>query len=511
MSLTSKLAALLSMAPLTAAASLSTPPPAGFSGFTLPDLKTLQLQHQAVGQLMNQLQREGREARIAQASRSHGVESHRFQIFQDGIEVIGGNAFTHRALVDATADSIEHSASLPRFEIATRASISSLTAAQLVQSHLGLQADRTLELAPQLKILPDADEQGARLVYWVSVSPQDQEAGRDLVLDAHNGRLIGDISRHIEIEPVMTPPAEQPNVVRKATSACQMLNEDTGSPTDLQIENCPIAIRSGKSQPGADRSSYRAYLNANDVLRYYEGTHGRRSYDGKGTELVSLVHVGKNFANAFWSSDGGFMAYGDGDGVVMTDLTRSLDVAGHEMTHGVTSQTARLIYMDESGALNEAFSDFFGVVIAARARKKEPDWAIGKTIFKNERRLVGLRNLKDPGSLQARFLTADGAFEMRPYPSKVSQKFQSFDACSQRNDRCYVHINSMIPGHAMQQMTERLGLEKTEKLLYLTLTQYLTAASGFKAFKRETMRACAQTLSKADCAEVVIAMRSAEL
>lgn len=205
------------------------------------------------------------------------------------------------------------------------------------------------------------------------------------------------------------------------------------------------------------------------------------------------------------------MAYGDGDGVVMTDLTRSLDVAGHEMTHGVTSQTARLIYMDESGALNEAFSDFFGVVIAARARKREPDWAIGKTIFKNERRLVGLRNLKDPGSLKTRFLTSEGAFEMRPYPSKVSEKFQSFDACGQRNDRCYVHSNSMIPGHAMQQMVEHLGMEKAEKLLYLTLTQYLSASSGFKAFKRETMRACARTLSKSDCAKVVIAMQSAEL
>lgn len=310
----------------------------------------------------------------------------------------------------------------------------------------------------------------------------------------------------------MIPPAsEQPNTVRRATAECQTLNEDTGSPTDLQIENCPVAIRSGKSQPGADRSAYRAYLNANDVLRYYEAKHGRRSYDGKGSELISLVHVGKKFANAFWNSDGGFMAYGDGDGVVMTDLTRSLDVAGHEMTHGVTSQTSRLIYMDESGALNEAFSDFFGVVIAARARKMEPDWGIGKGIFKNERNLVGLRNLKNPGSLKTRFLTREGAFEMRPYPSKVSEKFQPYEACGQRNDRCYVHSNSMIPGHAMQQMAERLGLEKAEKLLYLTLTQYLAPSSGFKAFKRETLRACAQTLSKADCAEVVFALESAEL
>jgi neutral peptidase B len=229
------------------------------------------------------------------------------------------------------------------------------------------------------------------------------------------------------------------------------------------------------------------------------------SYDGKGSELVSVVHVGNKFANAFWSTDGGFMAYGDGDGAVMGDLTRSLDVAGHEMTHGVTSATSKLIYMDESGALNEAFSDFFGIVIAARAMQRQPDWAIGKEIFNNERKLIGLRNLKDPSSIKTRFLTQDGAFEARPYPTTVAEKFESFGPCTQRNDRCYVHVNSMIPGRAMVLISEAIGLDQAEKLMYLTLTQYLTASSGFAAFKQQTLAACESLLSKTDCEAVTAA------
>jgi Zn-dependent metalloprotease len=196
------------------------------------------------------------------------------------------------------------------------------------------------------------------------------------------------------------------------------------------------------------------------------------------------------------------MGYGDGDGVVLGDLTLSLDVAGHEMTHGVTSSTSQLIYMDESGALNEAFSDFFGVAIAARARSASPDWAIGKEIFLNEKREEGLRNLKDPASLMARYLTEEGNFEKRPYPSRVSEKFESFGPCDRRNDRCYVHVNSMIPARAMVLISDVLGMEQAEKLMYLVLTQFMTPMSQFDDFESQTMAACRTTLPEEDCLKV---------
>jgi Zn-dependent metalloprotease len=205
------------------------------------------------------------------------------------------------------------------------------------------------------------------------------------------------------------------------------------------------------------------------------------------------------------------MAYGDGDGKVMTDLTKSLDVAGHEMTHGVTSQTSKLIYQSESGALNEAFSDFFGIAVAARGLNAPAEWAIGKDIFLNERKQIGLRNLKAPASIMARTRDDQGNIVTKPYPSHVKDQFTTLNACSSQNDRCFVHINSMIPGHAMYQMAERLGLEKAEKLLYVTLSQYLTPTSDFKAFRTQTVKACRQLFSGTDCTKVTAAFRTVGL
>ena len=74
--------------------------------------------------------------------------------------------------------------------------------------------------------------------------------------------------------------------------------------------------------------------------------------------LISSVHVGVAFNNAFWNGEQ--MAYGDGDGQVFVRFTKSLDVVGHELSHGVVSHTCDLAYRDESGALNEHFADVLG-------------------------------------------------------------------------------------------------------------------------------------------------------
>uniref|UniRef100_UPI0013D3529C M4 family metallopeptidase n=3 Tax=Pseudomonadota TaxID=1224 RepID=UPI0013D3529C len=74
------------------------------------------------------------------------------------------------------------------------------------------------------------------------------------------------------------------------------------------------------------------------------------------------VHYSRNYNNAYWSDACFCMTYGDGDGTTLRPLV-ALDVAGHEMTHGVTSRTANLTYSGESGGLNEATSDIFGTMV----------------------------------------------------------------------------------------------------------------------------------------------------
>ena len=96
---------------------------------------------------------------------------------------------------------------------------------------------------------------------------------------------------------------------------------------------------------------------------------GRDGIFGNGTGAPSRVHYGSNYVNAFW--DGTKMTYGDGDGAQFGPLV-SLDVAGHEMSHGVTENTANLTYSGESGGLNEATSDIFGTMVefyAANAQR----------------------------------------------------------------------------------------------------------------------------------------------
>ena len=92
---------------------------------------------------------------------------------------------------------------------------------------------------------------------------------------------------------------------------------------------------------------------------YYKNVHGRNGIAGNGSGAANRVHYGRNYSNAFWSDSCFCMTYGDGDGKTYNPFD-SLDVAGHEMSHGVTSRTANLTYSGESGGLNEGTSDIFG-------------------------------------------------------------------------------------------------------------------------------------------------------
>ena len=101
------------------------------------------------------------------------------------------------------------------------------------------------------------------------------------------------------------------------------------------------------------------------------------------------MHFGTNYDNAFW--DGTQMVFGDGDGVIFLPFTRSVDVIGHELAHGVTQYTSGLNYQDQSGALNESVSDVFGVLVKQRL--------LGQTADRG--RLAGRRRAAGAGRQRA--------------------------------------------------------------------------------------------------------------
>jgi len=133
-----------------------------------------------------------------------------------------------------------------------------------------------------------------------------------------------------------------------------------------------------------------AHFGAEKTYDYYFTNHGRNSIDDAGFALNSYVHYDVAYNNAFW--DGTRMTYGDGDGSLFTPLT-ALDVAGHEITHGLTTFTANLDYADESGALNESFSDIFGTSIEWWATPTVGDWLIGEDIG------TVIRNMANPNAM----------------------------------------------------------------------------------------------------------------
>ncbi|WP_434975020.1 M4 family metallopeptidase [Streptomyces collinus] len=132
---------------------------------------------------------------------------------------------------------------------------------------------------------------------------------------------------------------------------------------------------SNAATAGAD-----AHYGAAVTWDFYKSTFGRSGIKNNGVGAYSRVHYGNSYVNAFWD-DGCFcMTYGDGSGNAKP-LT-AIDVAGHEMSHGVTSNTAGLNYSGESGGLNEATSDIFGTGVEFYANNSSDvgDYLIGEKI-----------------------------------------------------------------------------------------------------------------------------------
>ncbi|MFC8344891.1 M4 family metallopeptidase [Streptomyces sp. NPDC057280] len=123
-----------------------------------------------------------------------------------------------------------------------------------------------------------------------------------------------------------------------------------------------------------------AHYGAQVTWDFYKNTFSRSGIKNDGVAAYSRVHYSSSYVNAFWDDDCFCMTYGDGSGG--THALTSLDVAGHEMSHGVTSNTAGLNYTGESGGLNEATSDIFGTGVEFYANNSSDvgDYLIGEKI-----------------------------------------------------------------------------------------------------------------------------------
>ncbi|MBF7029113.1 M4 family metallopeptidase [Staphylococcus kloosii] len=246
------------------------------------------------------------------------------------------------------------------------------------------------------------------------------------------------------------------------TSQKAKMNTKTANNTTtwaVPITNTTSNFNKSSQKAGVDPHYY-----ANEIYHYYLKKFNRNSYDNKGGRIDSFVHYGKNFNNAAWT--GQYMIYGDGDGKQFKALSASKDIIAHELTHAVTARTAKLVYKNQTGALNESISDVFAYFVDPN------DWLIGEDAYTPKIKGDGIRSISNP--------------EKYKQPAHMKNYYNG------PNDSGGVHINSGIPNKAAYLTIKAIGKDKAERVYYLTLTRYLTPNAKFHDAKVALKKAAAQ-------------------
>ncbi|HEX7308783.1 M4 family metallopeptidase [Lentzea sp.] len=249
-----------------------------------------------------------------------------------------------------------------------------------------------------------------------------------------------------------------------------------------------------------------AAFGAATTWDYYKNVHGRNGIKNNGQGALSKVHYGSNYSNAFWTDSCFCMTYGDG--AQNRNPLTSIDVAAHEMSHGVTSATAGLVYSGESGGLNEATSDIFGSTTEFYAANSSDvgDYLIGEKI-----------NIRGDGK------------PLR-YMDKPSKDGKSLDYWSSSAGSVDVHYSSGIANHFFYLLSEGsgaktingvaydsptsdgqsvtgIGRAKAEKIWYRALTTKFTSSTKYAAARTGTL-AAASDLYGASSAEYAAVNRA---
>ena len=277
--------------------------------------------------------------------------------------------------------------------ISVQPKISPTAALQKARTHVEI---RVLHNGPEVKtpelVILKSENAAARLAYKLDVFVDEPMSRNWMYIDAETGALIRKINR---IQTVDVPATA---VTRY--SGTKTIETDSLSPTNYVLRETTRGLGNGTvtwnlnngtsygtatnftntSKTWAysyDNAALDAHYGSEMTYDHYYNNYGHNSYDNTGGQIQSYVHYSSGYVNAFWN--GTVMTYGDGDGVDYSPLT-SLEIVGHEITHGVTENSAALVYSGESGALNESFSDIMGNTIRFINNPTTATWLIGDQI-----------------------------------------------------------------------------------------------------------------------------------
>ena len=389
----------------------------------------------------------------------------RFQEEIAGLPVVGANMVLK---IDADGKVVRANGELASAKGLT--ATPSLSAAQAFMAAFG-KINTSFDGGELLFVL-DAD--GKARLSWKFDHAYDNADGAQLdhvFVDAHNGSLAAVHPQH------------------KYARDLQTLDCNQRTRCNTVVSTSPNAINTG------DLAIDSAHNYAIATYDYFLANHGRDSIDDAGMTLISRVHYNRNYNNAFW--DGTQMTYGDGDGTTFVPLSQDADVVAHELTHGVTERSSNLIYQNESGALNEAWSDIFGALVDRQEGATGADiWLIGEDIYTPAIPGDALRDMADPES----------AGDYDYYPTRYTGT----------SDNGGVHWNSGIANLAFKLLVTggthprgktsvnvtAIGFDKAGDIFYDANNNCLTASSNFAAARGCTADAAATLYGAAEEAAV---------
>lgn len=414
-----------------------------------------------------------------------GVEHVRFQQQHDNIPVVAGELLVHlkgSRVMSANGRTLPVDR-MPDTTAKVADTVATTAARALVDKHFSAQARTARYSTPRLQILNRGLLQDgsfpSHLAWFIEVVGP---ALREFIwVDAHSGGVVFNFS-------------QLPHAKNRAIYDA---NGGAALPGTLK-----------RSEGGAatnDVEEDALYDMLGATWDYFSIQHARDSFDGAGAQMIGSVDLNDGGCpNAFWN----------GTQMAFCDLLVADDVVHHEFTHAITEYTAGLFYFNQSGALNESFSDIFGETIdqtdgfgndAPAVR-----WKIGEDV--NHPQMVGpIRDMMTPTLFGNPGKMSDGEFACDPTPA---------------GDLGGVHINSGIPNHAFALMVDGgtynghsitgIGLTKAGKIQYRALSVYLSSGSTFMDAYNAVNQSCSDLvgtngITQSDCTQVNSALRAVEM
>ncbi|MEV6174563.1 M4 family metallopeptidase [Streptomyces sp. NPDC051954] len=427
-----------------------------------------------------------------------GTTHTRYERTYAGLPVLGGDLVVHAKDGRLTVSKATKADLAPS---TTKAKVSSATAkSQALATAVKAGAERpALDDAPRLVVWAAS---GRPALAWESVVGGFQEDGTPnelhVITDAASGKRVfqyqgvetgtgtGQFNGTVPLGTTLSGSTYQLLDGDRAGHRTYDLNQGTSGTGTLFTDDNDVW---GDGTP-ADRQTagVDVAFGAAATWDFYKNVFGRNGIRNDGVAAYSRAHYGNNYVNAFWQDSCFCMTYGDGSG--NTHPLTSLDVAAHEMSHGVTAATAGLTYSGESGGLNEATSDIFAAAVEFHENLPAdvPDYMVGEKIDINGDG-TPLRYMDQPsrdGASRDYWSASLGGLDVH-YSSGPANHF--FYLLSEGSGAKTVNGVAYDSPTSDGRPVTGIGIDNAQRVWYRALTTYMTSSTNYAGARTATLQA----------------------